>query len=232
VTDRRTLVIVGAGMAGAKAAETLRDEGFDGRILLAGAERERPYERPPLSKSYLLGESPREDAHVHPDGFYHEHGIELEQGTAVTALDLDAHTVALEDGGTVSFDRLLVATGAVPRKPPIAGTELDGVHVLRTLADADALRARLARGGSVAVIGAGWIGCEVAASARTLGADVTLVEQAAAPLQGVLGPQLGGFFADVHRERGVRLETSARVERIEGRSRVESVLLGDGTRVA
>jgi 3-phenylpropionate/trans-cinnamate dioxygenase ferredoxin reductase component len=232
VADRKTFVIVGAAMAGAKAAETLREEGFDGRIVLAGAERERPYERPPLSKSYLLGDSPREEAHVHPDGFYRDHDIELEQGTAVTALDADAHTVALEDGRTVSFDRLLIATGAVPRKPPIDGTELDGVHVLRTLADADALRARLARGGALAVIGAGWIGCEVAAAARSFGPEVTLVEQAATPLEGVLGPRLGGFFGDVHRERGVRLETRARVKRIEGRSRVEGVLLADGTRIA
>jgi 3-phenylpropionate/trans-cinnamate dioxygenase ferredoxin reductase subunit len=232
VADRKTFVIVGAGMAGAKAAETLREEGFDGRILLAGAERERPYERPPLSKGYLLGDSPREDGNVHPDDFYREHDIELEQGTAVTALDLDAHAVTREDGRTVPFDRLLIATGAVPRRPPIDGSQLEGVYVLRTLADADALRARLAGGGALAVIGAGWIGCEVAAAARSHGCEVTLVEQAAAPLEGILGSQLGGFFADVHREQGVRLETRARVERIEGRSRAEGVLLADGTRVA
>lgn len=228
----RTFVIVGAGMAGAKAAETLREEGFDGRIVLIGAEREAPYERPPLSKGYLAGESSREQARVHPEGFHAEHEVELEMGAAVTALDPDAHTLELGDGRTLAYDRALIATGAVPRRPPIAGVELEGVHVLRTLADADALRSSLQGGGSLAVIGAGWIGCEVAASARTLGADVTLVEYAEQPLQSVLGPQLGAFFADVHREHGVRLLTGARIERIEGSGRVEGLRLADGGRVA
>src|SRR4051794_23510268 len=218
-------------MAGAKAAETLRQEGFDGRIVLFGAEPEAPYERPPLSKGYLAGDSPREDARVHPEGYLREHDVELEQGVTVTALDAAAHALELGDGRRVSYDRLLIATGAVPRRPPIAGSELDGVHVLRTLADADALRAALEGGGTLAVIGAGWIGCEVAASARSRGGDVTLIEHAEHPLEGVLGSRLGAFFGRLHSEHGTRLLTSARVERIEGEARVDGVRLADGTLV-
>jgi 3-phenylpropionate/trans-cinnamate dioxygenase ferredoxin reductase subunit len=232
VADPKTFVIVGAGMAGAKAAETLREEGFDGRIVLIGAEPEAPYERPPLSKGYLLGDSPREEARVHPEGFYEEHDIEVERGAEVTSLDVRDRTVALGDGRTIGYDRVLIATGAVPRRPPIEGTELDGVHVLRTLADSDALKDAFARGGALGVIGAGWIGCEVAAAARSHGVDVTLIEYAGTPLEGVLGEQLGGFFADVHRSHGVELLTGARVERIEGSGRAEAIRLADGTRVA
>src|SRR5215208_3663160 len=133
-TENQTFAIVGAGMAGAKAAETLREEGFDGRIVLLGAERELPYERPPLSKGYLKGESPREDARVHPEGFHAEHEIELMTGIAATGIDPAGHTVELDDGRTLGYDRLLIATGAMAARPPLAGAELEGVHVLRTLA--------------------------------------------------------------------------------------------------
>jgi len=228
----QTFVIVGAGMAGAKAAETLREEGFDGRVVLVGRERERPYERPPLSKGYLLGQSPFDDAHVHDEGFYPEKEIELLTGTAVTALDLAGHSVTLDDDRTPTYDRLLIATGAVPRRPAIEGTDLDGVLTLRTVADSDAIGVALERGGPIAVIGAGWIGCEVAAAARSRGADVTLIEYASQPLEGVLGTQLGGFFAGVHRQEGVELLTGARVEALEGSGRVEAVRLADGTRIA
>jgi 3-phenylpropionate/trans-cinnamate dioxygenase ferredoxin reductase subunit len=231
VADRKTFVIVGAGMAGAKAAETLREEGFDGRVVLVGAERELPYERPPLSKGYLAGESAREDARVHPEGFHPEHDIELVTGATATSLDPGAHTVELDDGRVLAYDRLLIATGAVPARPPIAGAGLEGVRVLRTLADADTLRADLARGGPLVVVGAGWIGCEVAASARGLGVDVTLLEYADTPLQRVLGSELGRFFAGVHREHGVRVLTGARVEAIEGDGRARAVRLAGGERV-
>ena len=224
MAENRTFAIAGGGLAGAKAAETLREEGFDGRIVIVGAEPERPYERPPLSKAYLAGKAPREEAYVHPEAFYAEHSIELVRGIA-TGLDPGARRLDLADGTDVGYDRLLLATGAVPRRPPIPGADLDHVHVLRTLADSDALRERFSAGGAVAVIGAGWIGCEVAAAARGHGVDVTLIEAASTPLERVLGPQLGGFFADVHRAHGVRLATNAKVERIEaGR-----VVLGDGT---
>ena len=127
-------------MAGAKAAETLREESFEGRVVLVGSERVRPYERPPLSKGYLMGQSPFAEAHVHPEAFYDEHGIELVAGTTATALDLSGHTVALDDGRTLAYDRLLLATGAVPRRLPVAGADLEGVHLLRTVGDSDALR--------------------------------------------------------------------------------------------
>jgi 3-phenylpropionate/trans-cinnamate dioxygenase ferredoxin reductase component len=228
----QTFVIVGAGMAGAKAAETLRAEGFAGRVVLVGQERAAPYERPPLSKSYLMGQSPFEEARVHPDGFYEEQRIELETGSTAMALDVAAHTVTLDGDRRLTYDRLLLATGAVPRRPPIEGTDLDGVHLLRTVGDSDAIRGAVERGDALAVIGAGWIGCEVAAAARGRGADVTLIEYAEQPLEGVLGPRLGAFFGDVHRREGVHLLTGARVERLEGSGRVEAVRLADGSRIA
>jgi 3-phenylpropionate/trans-cinnamate dioxygenase ferredoxin reductase component len=212
--DRTTFVIAGAALAGAKAAEALRDEGFDGRVILIGAEPVRPYERPPLSKGYLAGSSPRDEAFVHAEDYYRERDIHLRDGTRIAALDPQGHSVELEGGERVAYDRLLLATGAVPKRPPIPGGDLDGVVVLRSLADADALRARLEGGGHLAVIGAGWIGCEAGASARQLGAEVTLIEAAATPLERVLGPELGEFYAGVHREHGVNLMTEARVERI------------------
>jgi 3-phenylpropionate/trans-cinnamate dioxygenase ferredoxin reductase subunit len=223
-----TYVIVGGGLAGAKAAETLREDGFAGRLVLIAAEDELPYERPPLSKGYLLGQAPREEAFVHPREFYGEHDIELLTGTAATAVDTAGHRVTLADGRDLSYDRLLIATGAQPRRPPIPGIDLDGVHTLRTLADSETLHQTFERGGTVVVIGAGWIGCEVAAAARTLGAEVALVEQAATPLHAVLGPELGAWFGDVHASHGVRVLTGAGVERIAGDGRVRSVQLAGG----
>src|SRR5829696_1031245 len=223
-----THVIVGAGLAGAKAAEALRDEGFDGPIVLIGEEPEQPYERPPLSKEYLRGEAPREKAHVHPEGFYAEHGVELRTATAVTGIDLAARAVELAGGERVAFDRLLLATGAEPRRLPVPGADLDGVHYLR---DADRLAARLRTGGSAVVIGGGWIGAEVAASARQQGLDVTIVEQSALPLERVLGPELGQIYADIHRDHGVRLVSGTGVEALEGTDAAERVRLSDGTTV-
>src|SRR4051812_26570471 len=164
--DSQTHVIVGAALAGAKTAEALREEGFEGRIVLVGQEPELPYERPPLSKDYLRGESPREKARVHPDGFYEDGEIELRTGTAVDALDLTAGTATLSSGETLGYDRLLLATGAEPRRLSLPGSELEGIHYLRDLADADGLATRLNEGGRAVVIGGGWIGAEVAASAR------------------------------------------------------------------
>ena len=223
--SEETFVIIGAALAGAKAAETLREEGFAGRVVLIGAEPELPYERPPLSKQYLTGEAERDSAHVHPRGFYADQRIELRHATA-SAVDPVAHRVALDDGGTLQYDRLLIATGAVPRRPPIPGVER--ARTLRTLADADALRAAFAAGGTVAVIGAGWIGSEVAAAARSHGAEVVLIEQSATPLEAVLGSELGSLFADLHAAHGVRLLPGARVASI----RDASVRLADGTEVA
>jgi 3-phenylpropionate/trans-cinnamate dioxygenase ferredoxin reductase subunit len=223
-----TFVIAGGGLAGAKAAETLREEGFDGRVVLVAAETELPYERPPLSKGYLMGAEPREGAQVHPATFYAERDVELVSGVEVVAVDAAEHRVDLGDGRQIEYDRLLLATGAVPRRPPIDGMDLPHVHTLRTLADADALRAAFAGDGAVAVIGAGWIGCEVAAAARTLGREVVLIEQGRAPLEGVLGRELGELFAELHRSEGVDLRCGARVAGIG----TDGVRLADGALVA
>jgi 3-phenylpropionate/trans-cinnamate dioxygenase ferredoxin reductase subunit len=213
--SEETFVIVGAGLAGAKAAETLREDGFGGRVVLVGEEQELPYERPPLSKQYLAGEAERDVAHVHPREFYAEQRIELRAGVAATALDTAAHRLALADGRTLSYDRLLIATGATPRRPPIDGIER--ARTLRTLPDADALRAAFGTGGPVAVVGAGWIGCEVA-----------LIEQSATPLEAVLGTELGTLFADLHRSHGVDLRTGAGVAAIDA----DRVRLTDGSEIA
>jgi 3-phenylpropionate/trans-cinnamate dioxygenase ferredoxin reductase subunit len=218
-----THVIVGAGLAGAKAAEALREEGFEGSIVLIGQESERPYERPPLSKDYLRGESPREKAYVHPAGFYGEHAIELRTDTTVERLDPAAREVELAGGERIPYTRLLLATGARPRVLPLPGADLEGVHYLRELGDADALAECLVPGARVVVIGGGWIGAEVAASARQKGVEVTILERAAVPLEHVLGPELGRIYAKIHRDHGVRVVTGAGVEAIEGAGAVERV---------
>jgi 3-phenylpropionate/trans-cinnamate dioxygenase ferredoxin reductase subunit len=225
-----TFVIVGAGMAGGKAAETLREEGFDGRVVLLGAEAERPYERPPLSKDYLRGEAERGGVYLQEDaGWYEEHEVELRPSTPVESLDVAGHAVVLAGGERVDYDALLLATGAEPKRPPIPGADLDGVHVLRTFDDSDALRAVLDGGGRLVVVGGGWIGCEVAASARQRGLEVALVEPQSVPLEGVLGPELGAFYRDVHADQGVALHLGTGVEAIEGAGRAERVRTSDGT---
>jgi 3-phenylpropionate/trans-cinnamate dioxygenase ferredoxin reductase subunit len=225
------IVIVGAGLAGAKAAETLRAEGFGGEVVLVGEEPELPYERPPLSKGYLRGESTLEAAQVHDVPWFVEHEVELRKGTPAVRLGLDERRLELGDGRVVGYDRLVLATGAEPRALPSPWTGLDGVLTLRTRADADRLRERLAGGGPLVVVGAGWVGCEVAASARQLGAEVTLLEAGPAPLVGVLGPEVGTELAALHRRHGVDVRTGAAVARLEGGERVRAVVLDDGTRV-
>jgi 3-phenylpropionate/trans-cinnamate dioxygenase ferredoxin reductase subunit len=226
-----THVIVGAALAGAKAAEALRAEGFEGRIVLVGDEPELPYERPPLSKDYLRGESERDAARVHPEAFYDDNDIELRTATTVERIETSVREVWLSTGERVAYDRLVLATGAEPRRLPVAGAELDGVHYLRDLADADAIAARLRGGGAAVIVGGGWIGAEVAASARQSGVEVTLVEQAALPLERVLGAELGQVYADLHREHGVELLTGVGVSGFEGAGRVERVTLADGRRL-
>jgi 3-phenylpropionate/trans-cinnamate dioxygenase ferredoxin reductase subunit len=228
VAKEETFVIVGASLAGAKAAETLRAEGFDGRIVLIGAERERPYERPPLSKDYLRGESPREKAYVHPESYYAQSGIELWTSTPVTELDAAASEVVLHGGERLRYDRLLLATGAEPRRLHVPGAELEGVLYLRDLDDSDAIAGRLRGGGKVVVIGGGWIGAEVAASAREKGLDVTIVEQASVPLERVLGREVGAIYAGIHGDHGVELVTGIGLEAFEGGRTVERVRLSDG----
>jgi 3-phenylpropionate/trans-cinnamate dioxygenase ferredoxin reductase subunit len=224
----QTFVIVGASLAGAKAAEALRSDGFDGRVVLVGAERERPYERPPLSKEYLRGEVGREKVYVHGDGFYAEHDIDLRLGRAAVSLSTSAREVTLDDGERLRYDRLLLATGAEPRTLSIPGGELDGVLYLRAVEDSDALRERLDAGGAVVVIGAGWIGAEVAASARQRGLDVTLVAPASVPLERVLGTEVGAIYREIHEDHGVRMLLGTGVESFEGETAVERVRTSDG----
>jgi 3-phenylpropionate/trans-cinnamate dioxygenase ferredoxin reductase subunit len=229
---KSTFVIVGASLAGAKAAQELRSEGFNGRVVLLGAELERPYERPPLTKDYLRGESEREKAYVHAVGFYAENDIELETATAVTAIDPAGARVTLEDGRALDFDRLLLTTGAEPRRISIDGATLDGVYYLRTLADCDVLRERLDGGGRVVVVGAGWIGSEFAASARQRGLEVTVVDPLALPNERIFGPEIGAFYRDVHIKHGVEMVLGEGVEGLVGETAVKAVRTSGGRELA
>lgn len=221
--SHRTFVIVGAGLAGAKAAETLRTKGFDGRVVLLGAEERRPYERPELSKHYLVGEKPAQELYVHPAGYYAEHRIELRTGTAAVGLDVGSRQVRLADGELLAYDVLLLTTGAQPRRLPVPGADLPGVVTLRTFEDSDDLRDRIRSAGHVVVIGAGWIGCEVTAAARTLGASVSMIAPEQLPLVRVLGPELGAIYRDVHADHGVDLRLGTGVAEIVGAGRAEGV---------
>ena len=227
---KQTFLIVGASLAGAKAAETLREEEFDGRIVLVGAEPERPYERPPLSKDYLRGEAEGKP-YVHDESFYAEHEIELLTSTRVQRIDAAGSEVVLAGGETIAFDRLLLTTGAEPRRLSVPGGDLDGVLYLRTIEDSEAIGARIAAGGRLVTIGAGWIGAEVAASARQRGCEVTIVEALALPLVRVLGPELGAIYRDIHVDNGVQFVGEARLEAIEGDRQVTAVRLEDGRRI-
>jgi 3-phenylpropionate/trans-cinnamate dioxygenase ferredoxin reductase subunit len=227
-TDRRTFTIVGAGLAGAKAAQTLREEGFDGRIVLLGAERERPYERPPLSKDYVRGEAERDTVYVHDASFYSDNQIELRVGESVVDLDPVQRELELDSGERLAYDRLVLATGAEPRRLSIPGSELAGVHYLRTLDDSDALRERLDAGGSLVVIGAGWIGAEIAASARMRGLDVTVIAPGTVPLERVLGVEVGAIYRDIHLDHGVDMRLGTGVAAFEGDGTVERVRTDDG----
>ncbi|MBD0292829.1 MAG: FAD-dependent oxidoreductase [Jiangellaceae bacterium] len=210
-----TMVIVGGGLAGAKAAETLRAEGYDGRVVLVCAESEPPYERPPLSKGYLLGSDEREAAFVHPVEWYAQHDVDLRLGARATSLDPSMHGVDLASGERIRYDRLLLATGSVPRPLDVPGADLDGVLYLRELPDADRIKAVLGDGRQIVIVGGGWIGLEVAAAARHYGAAVTALEVADLPLQRVLGDDVATVFADLHREHGVDLRLGTGVERVE-----------------
>jgi 3-phenylpropionate/trans-cinnamate dioxygenase ferredoxin reductase component len=233
VDAHRTFVIVGGGLAGAKAAETLRAEGFTGRVILIGDERDHPYERPPLSKGYLSGKEERDSVFVHEPAWYAQADVELHLGQTVVAVDRDAKSVRLGDGTVLHYDKLLLATGAEPRRLDIPGTELAGVHHLRRLAHADRLRQVLSAlgrdNGHLVIAGAGWIGLEVAAAARGYGAEVTVVEPEPTPLHQVIGPELGQVFAELHREHGVRFHFGARLTEITGQDgMVLSVRTDDG----
>ena len=226
-----TFVIVGASLAGASAALTLRDEGFTGRVVLIGAEPELPYERPPLSKAYLRGEQPFEKALVRPEATYQERQIDLRLGRPAIRLDTAAREVELEGGERVSYDAVLIATGGRNRRPPIPGLELPGVYDLRTRRDADRLRAELAPGRRAVVVGLGFIGSEVAASLRASGVEVTAIEPAKAPLVRVLGEEVGRVIAALHADHGVRTIFGDTVVRFEGGRRVERVVTKSGEQI-
>ena len=222
-------VIVGGGLAGAKAAETLREEGFDGSVVLVSAEMEAPYERPPLSKGYLLGNDERDSAFVHPEPWYAEHDVDLRLGTRATAIDPTAHEVELDGEERLAYDRLLLATGSVPRRLDVPGADLHGVLYLRELPDADRIRSVLRQGSRIVVVGAGWIGLEVTSAARHHGADVAVLEVADLPLQRVLGDEVATVFADLHREHGVDLRLGTGIAEIRGDDgRVSSAITSTG----
>ena len=226
-----TIVIIGAGLAGAKAAEALRKETYAGRIVMFGDETHAPYLRPPLSKEYLRGESEPDAALVHPRAWYEEQRIELNPGAPVRAIRAAAREVVLADGQRLGFDRLLITTGAAPRRLSIPGSELEGLHYLRTMEDADAIRAAAGSASRAVVVGGGWIGAEVAASLRQLGLPVALIAPDSVPLERVLGPEVGAVYRDLHAEHGVELVTGQRAVAFHGRNRVESVETADGARI-
>ena len=224
----QTFVIVGASLAGAKAAETLRTEGFDGRVVLIGEESERPYERPLLSKDYLRGDKPAGKLYVHDEGFYHDSDIELITGTRVRSINPDAHEVTLNGGRRLSYNRLLLATGASPRQLPVPGADLPGVRYLRQMGDADALRTAIRAASRVVVIGAGWIGSEVSACARQMGTEVTIVAPDSIPLERVLGQEVAGVYRDLHAEHGVDLRLSTKIEAVVGTGAAQGVRTTSG----
>ncbi len=221
------ILIVGGGLAAQRCAETLRRRGYDGQVRILCAEADPPYDRPPLSKDVLAGEVGEETVAYRPAAWYKENEVELLLGRRAQRLDPVARTVADDRGFDLRFEQLLIATGSSARRLGF----LDGysnVHTLRTLADARRLRADLRPGGRLAIVGAGFIGQEVAATARRLGLEVTIIEAQELPLAGIFGDRVGRWFADLHREEGTRLLLGASVEKVRGSERVEEIVLGDG----
>ena len=232
MNTKRRFIIVGGGMAGAFAAQTLREEGFDGKITLLGQEPNAPYERPPLSKDYLQGKADRDSIFVHPESWYAEQAVELSLGSAVTSLDPASGTVTTATGAQLDYDKLLIATGSKPRRLDVPGADLDGVYYLRNVEDSERLKIEFGRAKRVVIIGAGWIGLETAAAARAAGLDVTLLVSGDMPLQHVLGPEAAPIFAELHRSHGVdlRYRTTA-IELTGSHGTVTGVILSDGTRI-
>ncbi len=229
MSREQTFVIVGAGLAGAKTAETLRAEGHDGKLVMIGDEPCRPYDRPPLSKEYLRSEKDFDGVAVHKADFYRDNDIDLRTSTVVEGIDLLGSAVVLSSGERVVYDKLLLATGVAPRQVNVPGSNLGGVYYLRNLADSDALRSAINPSTRLVVIGAGWIGAEVAASARQIGATVALVEQASLPLERVLGHEVGEIYRSLHAKHGVELHFGVAVESFIGTDTLKAVKLSDGT---
>ena len=230
-THENSIVILGAGMSGGVAARTLREEGYDGRLVLIGHEPTRPFGRPPLSKSYLRGEETLAGWMVVPEQWYEDNRVVRVHATA-TRVDADTHQVHLKDGGPVPFDRLLITTGGVNRTLEVPGADLPGVHQLRTVAESDAIKQDATRGARAVVVGMGFIGSEVAASLIQMGVQVTAVLPGTSPLESVLGPEVGQVMAGIHRDAGVELFSSDQVVRFEGARRIERVVTRQGRRLA
>jgi 3-phenylpropionate/trans-cinnamate dioxygenase ferredoxin reductase component len=223
-----TFLIIGGGLAGAKAAEGARTSGYDGRIVLVAEENDQPYERPPLSKGVLRGEDEPETARVHDPEFYAAQSIDLMLGESIEHLDVESRSAQLTSGGSIDFDTALLATGAAPRRLDLPGTSLEGVHYLRTVEDSERLSAAIKGAGRVAVIGAGWIGSEVTASARQMGADVVLIEPSELPLIHVVGDRVGEMFRQLHADHGVDLRLGVGFTELRGDGSVAEVVLSDG----
>jgi 3-phenylpropionate/trans-cinnamate dioxygenase ferredoxin reductase subunit len=226
--DPETIVIVGGGLAGHTAAETLRREGFDGRVVLFAEESSRPYDRPPLSKEFLKGELDEEKLYFRPRDFYESQRIELRLGSRVEGLDAVRQLIFTSDAEPLQYDRLLIATGGYPRRLPVPGGDLRGIHYLRSLKDSARLGEALLPDARVVVVGAGFIGCEVAAAARARGAEVTMLEALPLPLAAAFGPEVGEFFAAEHRSHGVELRLGEGVSEFVGGVSVEGVISAKG----
>jgi 3-phenylpropionate/trans-cinnamate dioxygenase ferredoxin reductase subunit len=232
MNTKLSFVIVGGGMAGAIATQTLREEGFDGKITLLGQEPNAPYERPPLSKDYLQGKADRDTIFVHPAPWYAEHAVELSLDTAVTSLDPASRTITVANGDRLRYDRLLLATGSKPRRLDVPGADLDGVYYLRNVEDSERIKIEFARAKRVVIIGAGWIGLETAAAARAAGLDVTLLVSGDLPLEHVLGPEAAPIFDELHRSHGVDLRYRTTAVELTGRhGAATGVMLSDGTEI-
>lgn len=225
-----TFVVVGAGVAGGTAAAKLREEGFDGNVVLIGAEDVAPYERPPLSKEYLRGET-SEPLYIRDPGFYEETGIDARFGVRAEHVNINDRVIELEGGERVAFDQAVVATGARNRRPPIEGLDLENVFDLRYLPNSDAIREAAKNGSKAVMVGMGFIGAEVAASLRQLGLDVTVVEFFGTPLERVLGPTIGGAIESLHRDHGVEMIFRDGAERFEGDGRFEAMVTKEGRRI-
>lgn len=223
------MVVIGGGQCGARAVQVLREGGWEGAITLIADEAAQPYERPPLSKAVLVGERTPEQGAIHREAFYREQRVDLRSGCAASAIDCAAQTVTLANGESLSYHRLLIATGAEPRRMSVPGADLAGVHVLRNAGDALAIAAELGPGRRIAVVGAGFIGLEVAASARQRGCEVVVFEAAPRALMRAVPAEVAQCLVDLHRERGVDVRFDVQVQRFEGEGRVNGVVLGDGT---
>ena len=224
-------VIVGAGIAGNAAAETLRKQGFEGEVHLVGAEPHRPYDRPPLSKEFLSGSKEQDKLFFKPEDFYAEHSIQLHLGTEATALDPTSKTLTLVDGASLRFDKLLLATGSRVRTLPIPGSELEGIHYLRTIDDSQAIAQSMNSASRVVIVGAGFIGSEVAAVCKTAGLEVTVLEIQPQPMAHILGEEMGAIYANLHTSRGIDLRLQEGISGIRGSSRAEQVITDQGNAI-